>query len=663
MKRLLNKAIVLAMMAATWMGCSQDEVIVDCDVKINSAQESESDIPVSLNLSIPDPIQVTSRDVTETVGDFTVLCFDKNGNALTKLPATDKAGTLTVKIPNATRAMHVFANQDSIPFVKGMSEDDERLTNLAATADKMVYWGRIEVPTDTTSTADVKKWWANPRNIRLLRNQAKVEVANKNSKEFTLLGYTVVNTYTTGMAIPYYAAAEGAYPTNAVKDFTPAFSLDDWKATKYVHVPANAEQVTDKTLHTKGAIYVYETSAESEKPASIIIYGYNNAEPDNKKYWRVEFADANRVKYDIRRNHCYKLSIEGHILNGYAAFDDALNGDPVGIKVDVAEEVTAIKNSEFSMTVENTSYVLADDKDSLNFNFTIAQLGDSLFSVADLKVDWESGQTQTVSSDEHVIYQLTETVVDGKTICTGAVKVNLKKLAAGAERQEGTIVINYAERLERKVKVIVIPQQKFNIVSYNKVTASVTDVNDPVYEDGALVYKVSVNKADYEKDEYTIDGAPVDSLIFTLPKSFPEQLLPLNVLVSTTDFNVVNSPLIFEGAGGYGDKTIGPGYKYVCPVRTAVSDSIPVQHMIELRYINNVLTDRVELTLEAENFKPVKLIIYYTLEKAESSNPENKDDASENGGNVPENGGNTPEEGGNSESEGGDPENEGGSEA
>ena len=96
-------------------------------------------------------------------------------------------------------------------------------------------------------------------------------------------------------------------------------------------------------------------------------------------------------------------------------------------------------------------------------------------------------------------------------------------------------------------------------------------------------------------------------LKFQLPSTFPTQLLPVNVLVSTTDFNVVNSPLIFEGAGGYGAKN-DIGYKYVYPVSVVGTD-----YEISLRYINNLLADEVKLTLEAENFKPVTIIVKYVV--------------------------------------------------
>lgn len=616
MKRLLNKAIILALMAATWVGCSQDEAIVDFGS--TTAQESDSAIHISLNVSIPDPMRVTSRSgVTEKIEKITVLCFDKNDKALEKLEATlvpdvndGEAGTLTVKIKNATRVMHLFANQDleDVPFEKGMSEYNARLTNLAATSGKMIYWGRIEVPSDITSASAVKNWWATAeKSISLLRNMAKVEVVvNPDTDEFILDGYTVVNTNASGMAIPYNAVGN-VYPT-----------VKDWSAANYIHAATGDGMVsgTEETLQKSGPIYVYETSVNTTSPASIIIKGRNTSALDKTLYWRVEFTDPEGEKYDIRRNHCYTVSIEGHILEedllgkyGYATFDDALTGKAIAIKPEINPEVTAIKNRNFSLTVENTSYVLADGTEPLEFNFEIKQLRTEGFDSDKLIVSWEKGQD--VSSADEVTYTQTSNA-NGKY--KYKVTVPLKELTNPLVSQEGTIVINYNNKLQRKVKVIIIPQQQFEIVSYNGVTSCEDGEGD---EAGALVYAVSVNKDAYEKDEYTIDGAPIDILKFKLPDTFPTELLPINVLVSTTDFNVVDSPLIFDGAGGYGEDN-GIGYKYVFPVREVTKDvegkTELVEHKIELRYINNRLTDKVELTLEAANFKPVKLIIKYTTE-------------------------------------------------
>ena len=611
MKRLLNKAIILALMAATWVSCSQDEAIADFEPAI--VQESESDIHINLNLNIPDPIQITSRngEIEESIENITVLCFDKDGLALTKLaaditPTGVESGTLAVKIPNATRVMHVFANQEEIPFEKGMSEYDARLTGLQATLGKMVYWARVEVPSNLTSSSDVKNWWTSEgKTVTLLRDHAKIEVLN-NTTDFVLQGYAVVHTNGLGLAVPYYTA-DGAYPTNVMAGSTPSFSVTNWISTDYIH--ATTDNVTtygsDESMQTEGDIYVYETPANAELKASIIIKGYNASDPDKQtKYWRVAFADEEGNQVNIRRNHRYTVSIEGSILFGDESFEAAVANTSTANSawLGIADEVTAVKTKDYSLTVENTSYVKMDGTESVDFNFVIEQLGEDGFNANDLSVTWAAGQN--VSSDSEVVYtsELTKNAA-GKDVFKGSVTVALKRLATGVDRQEGTIVIKYGKKLQRKVTVIVIPQQQFVIESYNGVTEYTVDENT-----GDLVFEVSVNKNDYEKDEYTIDGAPIDKLKFSLPEGYPTQLLPFNVLVSTTDFNAVNTPLIFEGAGGYGDKNIGPGYKYVYAV-----DGSAAEYEISLRYINNVLVDKVELTLEAANFKPVKLIIKYQL--------------------------------------------------
>ena len=535
MKRLLHKAIILALIAVAWVGCVQDEVIAYYD----TAQESDSAIHISLNMSIPDPILVGSRAVTEGINDFTVLCFDKDDKALTKVPATitattgTESGTLTVKIPNATRVMHVFANQETVPFNKGMSEYE--LKNLVATADKMVYWGRIEVPSDITSASAVKNWWTTAeKSISLLRNMAKVEVVNNNEDEFILDGYTVVNTNASGMAIPYNVDGE-IYPT-----------VDEWSAANYIH--AATGDLVSGTLQESGPIYVYETSVNTTSPASIIIKGRNTSALDKTLYWRVEFTDSDGEKYDIRRNHRYTVSIEGHILEeddrlgqcGYENFDEALVGNPIGINPEINPEVTAIKNRNFSLTVDNTSYVKANGTESFDFNFKIEQLHTEAFDLTKLVVKWDEEEEQDVSSVDKVTYTQTSCA---NGIYEYKVTIPLKELTNPLVSQEGTIVINYNNKLQRKVKVIIIPQQIFELVSYN-------DVSNCTVKDGNLVYEVSGNRADYDPEKYTIDGVAIDILKFKLPATFPAQLLPLNVLVSTTDFNVWDSPLIFQGAGG-----------------------------------------------------------------------------------------------------------------
>lgn len=611
MRRLLNKAIVLAFMALTWVGCSQDEVMMDFE--LTTIQESESNIQINLNLNIPDPILVGSRGVgTDAIESGNVLCFDGEGKALASVQATftkivDENGiekdVLIATIPNATRILHVFANQESIPFEKGMSEYVTDMVNLPATDDKMVYWARIEVPSDVTTAAEAKAWWAGAKTISLLRNQAKVEVVNNNPSEFTLLGYTVVNTNKQGMVIPAFLENNKyLYPTSNTTS-EEGFNLDEWCKSEYIHFLDGNQIESEEALENmltpedEGGLYVYETLASSENPASIIIYGYNSVESNNIKYWRVEFADANGTLYNVRRNHRYTVNIEGYILGGFESLQLALDNEPVAIKPEIADEVIAVKNSKFSMTVDNTNYVVKDGKESLEFNFYIKQLGKESFDNDKLYVTWEDGQN--VSADDKIVY--TSSISSG--VFTATVNVSLKRLAAGADNQEGTIIINYNDRLQRKVKIEVIPAQKFTIVSYNGIV-------NRVLENSKL--KFDLKEWDYTQGSYFLEvdetkpPVPIDRLKFSIPETFPQSLYPFNVLVSTSDLNVWDSPLIFLGDNRYGAEN-GIGYKYVYTVRSKQD----VYEMILRSIDRNLIADQVYLTLESEYFEPVDLQIVY----------------------------------------------------
>ena len=607
MKRLLNKAIILALMAVTWVSCSQDEAMVDYESTI--VQESESDIHINLSLNIPDPIQIASRsgEVEESIKDITVLCFDKNGLALTMLSQDqtgNESGTLNVKIPNATRIMHVFANQENIPFEKGMSEYDAELTGLQATPGTMVYWARIEVPSDLT-TAAVKEWWANVKTITLLRNQAKVVVKNNNEEEFLLEEYAVVYTNASGMAVPYYAEG-GFFPTNALEGCKPEFTLNDWINTKYIHssttnvVPEGSDGMAMKK---EGDIYIYETSKNNSKAASIIIKGRNTSESDRSLYWRVEFADANGQAYDIRRNHCYTVNIEGYILNGHETISAALENEPIGIKPDIADEVTAIKNNKFSLTVENTNYVWPTGTENFDFTFSIEQLsGSDEFDEDNLTVKWENDD-QNVSDGFHYVSEVT-TSDNNNPLFKATVTVSLKELASGAYRQEGTIVINYDGRLERKVKIIVIPLQNFTIDSYNGIIVRTLE---------AGMLKFDLAEWDYTQESYfmVVDknkpAVPIDRLKFSIPADFPEALYPFNVLISTNDLNVWDCPLVFPGDNNRYGIDNGFGYKYVYTI-----NSWQESYEVILRSIDrNLIADQVYIMLESPFFKSVKLDIVY----------------------------------------------------
>lgn len=565
------------MLATTWVSCSEDTwTPVDTDTAI----ECGSTINVSMNLSIPDPVKVSSRNVSvvEKIEDITVLCFDKDGRALVSAEATleesgDESGNMTATIPNATRIMHVLANQ-TVQVVKGQTEA-EVLNGLKATSNKMVYWARLEVPADVTSSADVKAWWTDGKTITLLRNMAKVVVDNKSS-DFIFLGFTVVNTNESGYAVPYYAV-DGIYPTDGT-----SFTLNDWLDTDYIHeAGTNLVSGTEAEMGTN-SIYVYETP--STTPASIIIKGRNKDDEESVvKYWRVAFADASGNQMNIRRNHRYTVNIDGHLLYGdedirneageivESGFDKAMNNESVtSAWLTIADEVTAVRNSKFSLTLENTSYVMINGTSSLSFNFYVEQMGETPLNET-LTVAWEG--SQNVSADNTVSYTSSTTSNGGKQLLKG--KVNLSLLALGEEVQrEGTVLIKYGSNLQRRVKITIIPKQSFNPVSHDDM------------EPGADV------------------TAPIAELKFTIPDTYPASMYPFTVLISTKDFTVrkVNEAqkdisLVWDGDGGYGDYDNGLGYKYAYQVDE------PGEHSVFLISNVGIVQDYGYVTLEAEKFE------------------------------------------------------------
>jgi len=592
MKNLLHKAIILAMLATTWVGCSEDAwTPVDTDTAI----ECGSTINVSMNLSIPDPVKVSSRNVSvvETIEDITVLCFDKDGRALVSAEATleesgDESGNMTATIPNATRIMHVLANR-TVQVVKGQTEA-EVLNGLKATSNKMVYWARLEVPADVTSSADVKAWWTDGKTITLLRNMAKVVVDNKSS-DFIFLGFTVVNTNESGYAVPYYAV-DGIYPTDGT-----SFTLNDWLGVDYIHA-AGTDLVsgTEAEMGTN-SIYVYETP--STTTASIIIKGRNkDDEEDVVKYWRVAFADASGNQMNIRRNHRYTVNIEGALLYGDDSFEAALENPSVANSawLSIADEVTAVRNSKFSLTLEHTSYVMIDGTSSLSFNFEVAQMDETPLNET-LTVAWEG--SQNVSADNTVSYTSSTTSNGGKQLLKG--KVNLSLLALGEEVQrEGTVLIKYGSNLQRRVKITIIPKQSFNPVSHDDM------------EPGADV------------------TAPIAKLKFTIPDTYPASMYPFTVLISTKDFTVRKAEdtqkdisLVWDGDGGYGDYDNGLGYKYAYQV------DAPGEHSVFLISNVGIVQDYGYVTLEAAQFELVKDYAIYLNRTTTSPDDENTDGESD----------------------------------
>lgn len=584
MKGLYHIIITLAILATTIVSCSDEDTLMTVDME--NTQEQNATFSVDLNLSIPDPIQVTSRSgsLEDAIKSITLLCFNNSGKLISTSTYNNLSGLegqLTAEITYTTRVIHLIANQ-AISGLSLGSSTETAVTNMVADNDKMIYWARVEIPSNVQGQANIEKWFsdnfADDNAIKMLRNRAKVTVENVDGGSyFTVTGIAVVNASDKGSVAPYHA--DNKFPTN----LSTTFSLEQWSNDKYIHVP-NGANVIGKTasddVEAGNLLYPYESENASTAPVSIIFKGYNNNdESQTEKYWRVVIPnDEDGTPRKVRRNHHYKVVVTGHLLGGSTTFGEALTASPANDAIlNISDELTAVTDGKFSLTVDKTSYVFAvGQKEEMTFGFDVEhQDGDTFIDPNKLSVTWlKNGQ---VVSD----VEIKDTKKDGNLVkLNGTVTVSLEGWTAGKEE---VILIKYGEKLQRKVKIAIIPIQQFENVNYT------------YYEEG---------------DVNNVNGA-IAKLNFTIPKTYPNEMYPFNVLISTNDFNLKRTDgevlsIIFPDDNGYikseGEGIVDMGYKYVYIVTESG------EHSIDL-ISNLVVTEEATVTLESAHFNMSQISI------------------------------------------------------
>lgn len=584
MKSLYHIIITLAMLATTLVGCSDEDTLMTVDME--NTQEQNATFSVDLNLSIPDPIQVTSRSgsLEDAIKSITLLCFNNSGKLISTSTYDNLSGLegqLTAEITYTTRVIHLIANQ-AISGLSLGSSTETAVTNMVADNDKMIYWARVEIPSNVQGQANIESWFSDnfggDNAIKMLRNRAKVTVENEDGENyFTVTGIAVVNASDKGSVAPYHA--DNKFPTN----LSTTFSLEQWSNDKYIHVP-NGANVIGKTasddVEAGNLLYPYESENASTAPVSIIFKGYNNNdESKTEKYWRVVIPnDEDGTARKVRRNHHYKVVVTGHLLGGSTTFGEALTASLANDAIlNISDELTAVTDGKFSLTVDKTSYVFAvGQQEEMAFGFAVEhQDGDTFIDPNKLSVTWlKNGQA--VSDVE-----IKDTKKDGNLVkLNGTVTVSLEGWTAGKEE---VILIKYGEKLQRKVKIAIIPISQFENVNYT------------YYEEG---------------DENNVNGA-IAKLEFTIPTTYSNEMYPFNVLISTNDFNLKRTDgevlsIIFPDDNGYikseGEGIVDMGYKYVYIVTE------PGEHSIDL-ISNLVVTEEATVTLESAHFNMSQISI------------------------------------------------------
>lgn len=315
-------------------------------------QQTDGDnIELNFSVTIPEAGSVTRGTLgVPTITSLTVVVFDDKGYfvAARSAKATDGWGVtsaeteFTVELPQSSspRILHFVANKSPEDFTFGTETAimTELTTSLRASGDtdsnEDAYWQRVEVPNLLVQDKTILS--TTLTKIPLVRNFAKIKIGEVPSG-FTVTGFALINTPTSGTVAPYNVN-EGCFEPywKASGDNKVGKDYSDLKDANYdAFMPVNVTLGSQPTStgdggltyspyknndNTDGALYTYESSYKNQ--TAVIIKGrISTATSDT--YYKVELYDATNGNYDVLRNVEYTINIENVVGEGYSTAVEA----------------------------------------------------------------------------------------------------------------------------------------------------------------------------------------------------------------------------------------------------------------------------------------------------------------------------------------------------
>lgn len=621
----------------------------------------------------------------KTMQSLYLFCFDANGLFLTTSTAQiqstveDKLeGTFSASIPKTTRIIHLVANQNMSIFNKdeyAYKTEDDVLSALEGSAGMLIYWARIEAPeninelytealyknsdgnnvpasqvnrTDAEAFVDWLTIETNPTDkahrgvngkgnkIIMLRNQAKFTIISEGEgsdkddewkgDSFEVTGFVVCNTPAFGTVAPYHT--DFGFPTYACSTFTPEFgvagseqgisahSTYNWLDEGRVTLAARRDKMSDIVdVSNAREQHVFETNNIGTDPVDLILRGRNrNADGTleaERYYYRVNILDEEAELINILRNHHYEIHITGNLNNGCLTFDEALVAPPTNnIWLSISDEVNSVRNNDFVLTVAKTKEIVETDAVTgqpemselkLNFNVRALEKKDADGNTYKKDINPDKISVYWVEDDQKVSSTFNPSLVLGNKVSyddasgDGVITLAMNKLASGSEYERGSIVVKYGH-LMRKIRIILMRTKQF----------VPTWVSSEVY--GKVTGAENENRSNV-------------TIVFTIPDTCPEELFPMDVMVTTNGLDGRAAtgqilPIVREGEDGYrgpfsitapdGATVTDIGYKYKYTVNE------PGQHRLYFENIFNVTDGQKEyVILEAENFEYMPKLVTY----------------------------------------------------
>ncbi len=584
-RKIIHIAAALLAASLLLVSCSKDDVWKDPQTEV-----PEGYISLRFTADIPAMQEVDTRAVDPDGGgvqDMTLFCFDSYGLFISTVKAdvsveTSLGGRFTAVVPENTRTVHFLANQNMDEFKEDQfrnKSESEVMAVLEGSSGRMIYWARFacEAGNDKNIAAQME---AKGNAISLIRNHARISVANPNNDDIEITGFAVCNTNAFGTVAPYH-------PKKGF-DFTWPSSDDP-----FVTLPANDAKMSDITdVTTNMGQYVFECENSVDDPVSVILRGRTSGVA-KEKYYRVLLMDENGEQLLIRRNHHYKLNIKGTLSFGQDSFAEALAGAATNnVWISISDEVNEVEDTDYVLTVEKPFVVLDEsfttNGGSYTLNYTIkGKNGKTITDADEATVTWIDNGVATQTFEPTFS-------VNGSGVGEGHIQIHLLQLGTN-EKQEGTLLVKKG-RLQRKIKVITIKEQTF-VPSW---------VGTEIY-------------GDLKTDPSKGNRAHVTAM-FTIPESCPDELFPMNVYLSVRDLDIRNAsgmvlPVVRAGdkewyssgdiSSVYNDSE--PDYKFVY-----TAEGPGVQRVYFENILNQVNDYQGTLYIEAEYFATMQRKFKYS---------------------------------------------------
>lgn len=549
MKTYTKIASILVTISALTVSCVEDVMLPEVDAT------PEGYTTVEFAVQVPEMSMVKTKAVDPDgagVQQLTVFCFDENDLFITTAtaditPDTGKhtlSGKLKISVPKFTKQMQLVGNQNLTYFrednYRGMSEV-EVMSSLEASAGRMIYWARRTM--DELKSHDSS---SNP--VKLLRNQAKVTLDVVPSTGFVQKGWVVTNSNAFGTVAPYCAEH--------------GFEAPHYLDRPFVTLPENSTKLGDYLdVLVQDEEYIFETENTADDPIDFIVKGSQDGGED--LYYRISIIDENGEYIKILRNHHYAVNITGPLYYGQKTFAEALEAPATNnVWVSVSDDIKSITDGMATLSVDETVVVIGEEEFSendeyfLHYDYTI----NGVPSTTPAEISWVGENTVALSK-----FDLGYDESTGKR----SIGITLNQMG-DMQKREGTILVK-AGRLSRKIKVVTVKKQVFE-------PAWIT----------TNVYGKGINEH--------------ITMMFTISEDCPQELFPMDVLVSVNDIDVRNEsgmilPIITAQDSRYGEDN-GFGYKYVLTV-----DKPGKQRVYLETILNHAEGELMNITIEADHFE------------------------------------------------------------